>query len=57
MLQVKVVSQPPHEDFVVDVFGQEFVEGSYVQHGVESLNTVNVLSNDQQLARHVQAKV
>lgn len=36
MLQVKVVSQPPHEDFVVDVFGQEFVEGSYVQHGVES---------------------
>lgn len=41
MLQGQVVLQPPHEDFVVNVFGQELVEGSYVQHDVGALSFVD----------------
>jgi hypothetical protein len=26
--------QPPHEELVINVLGQEFVESSYVQHAV-----------------------
>lgn len=32
---MKGVLQPPHEELVVDVVGQEFVEGSHIQHDVE----------------------
>jgi len=31
-LRMKGHSQPPHEELVVDILGQEFVEGSYIQH-------------------------
>jgi len=42
--RMKGHSQPPHEELVVDILGQEFVEGSYIQHDVGSAKSYESIS-------------